>query len=400
MERREFLKSSALATGGLWVGSTATGTGSADIDDFLTERMATLHIPGLAACAMRGGDIVWSGGYGFADLERRIPMGLDTIQNIASISKSVTSTALMQLWEQGAFQLDGDVNDHLPFSVRNPLYPQTPITFAQLLTHTSSISDGTSYSRSYACGDPAIDLTSWMEEYFIPGGRSFDATENYHVWAPGGRFAYNNVAFGLLAFIVERISGVPFDEYCRNRIFQPLGMNETAWYLSEIDTSRHAVPYTWVEDGVARGPTWGGEAQGAIGVDGPSGTRIEGQGYTSNCLYNHPNYPDGFLRTSVRQLASFGACYLRGGSPILEPKTIKTMLSLRSDNIRGLGWDTRRVESGVLWGHGGADPGVNTRIDLDPEQGIGAIVFANTFLDDGASGMKLLNERILLEAQG
>jgi len=378
MRRREFLKAAAA---GVVVGAARRDA----LDTYVRRGMNTRHIPGVAGCIVRGDDIVRELSYGYADLSKKTPMGLDTLQNIASISKTFTATALMQLWEKGAFRLDDDVNAVLPFEVRG----DAVITYRQLLTHTSSIADGTSYARHYGCGDPKIPLGTWLEEYFTPGGRFYDAEENFHEWSPGERYTYNNVAFGLLGYLVEILSGEPFPDYCRSHIFAPLGMTETSWYLADIDTARHAVPYTWVEDGVPRSPTWGGEPLGAIGP------HVEQDGYLVNCLYNHPNYPDGFLRTSVRQLARYARAYLRGGAPILKPETVETMWQVHSEKIWGLCWYVRDVEGLPFWGHGGADPGVNTRIDLNREEGLGAIVFANTFMDDAAAEMRDINARVI-----
>lgn len=378
MKRRDFLKAAAASA---IVGCSRTN----ERETYIDELMASMHIPGVAGCIVQDGEIVRELSYGYADVEKRMPMNLDKLQNIASISKTFTTTAVMQLWEQGAFQLDDDVNDVLPFAV----HPDAPITFRQLLTHTSSISDGTSYSRNYACGDPEISLGTWLEEYFTPGGRFHNAEETFHEWAPGERYSYNNVAFGLLGYIVEVLSGEPFGDYCESHIFQPLGMTETSWYLADIDTSKHAIPYTWVEGGESRAPTWGGEPLGALGAE------TEGDGYVANCLYNHPNYPDGFLRTSVRQLALYMTAYLRGGEPILMRETIDTILRVHSNDIWGLCWYMRHVDGRPFWGHDGADPGVNTVMELNREEGIGAIVFSNTYIDDDATEMRAINARLI-----
>ena len=105
-------------------------------------------------------------------------------------------------------------------------------------------------------------------------------------------------------------------------------MPETAWYLSDIDTTRHVVPYTWVEGGQARGPSWGGVPLGVI--RGPGESKELKEGFNANCRYNHPNFPDGFLRTSVNQLSRYVRAYLKGGTlggaRILMEPTIRTML--------------------------------------------------------------------------
>ena len=390
MDRRTFLSSAAAVAGTTrifgvdraWAGSRL----SPEIDAFIHDRMATYHISGVAACVVKDDRMVWSNTYGFADLERQIPMSLDWVQNICSISKTFTTTALMQLWEQGRFRLDDDVSDYMSFPLRNPSHPDTPITFRLLLTHRSSIRDGEWYGRMYQCGDPDVSLADWIEGYLQPGGRFYDEQENYESWRPGDRWKYNNVAFGLLGYLVEQMAGEPFSDYCRTHVFQPLGMNETSWYLADIDVSRHVVPYTYVEDGEVRSPTWGGRPLGVI-LEGSGATVPEEDGHHASCAYNHPNFPDGFLRTSVRQLASFARAYLNGGTldgrRILEERTVREILHtqrVEEDRIQGLNWYAGpRIRGREVWGHGGSDPGINTDIRLVPDEGIAAIVFINTW---------------------
>ena len=360
---------------------------AADLDAFIEDKMRRDHIPGVAACIVRDADVVWSGSYGYADLERQVPMGLDHLQNVASISKTFTTTTCIQLVEAGLVDLDQDVNDLVPFAVRNPAFPSEPITVRHLLTHTSSISDGLAYGRLYACGDPRFSLEIWLREYFSEGGAFYNAEENFQPWAPSAqRFTYNNVAFGLLGRIVEVASGIPFPEYCRRNIFARLGMDRTAWMLADIDLVSHVVPYTWVEAGVARGPTWGGAPLGVIREGGPSFSDPLTDGYHANCPYNHPNYPDGFLRTSVNQLSRYLRAYLGrgefGGRRVLTAESIAQLFAdqnVGGDRTQGLTWYADvQVDGESSWGHGGSDPGSNTDLRLLPDHGVGAIVFANT----------------------
>ncbi len=390
IDRRTILSAAATAVGGAYVFGTGCAEGPPasppEIDEFVRRHMAKYNIAGVAACIVNDNRMTWSASYGFADLERQIPMSLDGIQNIGSISKTVTTTALMQLWEMGRFHLDDDVSDYTPFPVRNPKHPDLPITFRLLLTHRSSIRDGDWYGRMYQCGDPAVSLTEWIEGYLQPGGRFYDAAENFESWGPGDRWKYNNVAYGLLGYLVQRISGEDFENYCRTRIFQPLEMNETSWYLTEVDVSRHVVPYTYRQGEEVRSPTWGGSALGVI-KEGTGPTVPVGDGHHANCVYNHPNFPDGFLRTSVRQLAGFARAYLNGGTlagtRILEESTIGEMMRshhMAPDLSQGLTWYSNSEARGhEVWGHAGGDPGINTDIGLVPEEGVAAIVFMNTW---------------------
>lgn len=356
------------------------------IDAFVRARMERDHIPGVAVAIVDRDGIVWESGYGWADLEDRRPMTTDTLQNVASISKTFTTTAAMQLREQGLLDLDDDVQNHLDFPVRNPRHPNAQVTVRQLMTHISSLRDGTAYSRLYQCGDPGMSLATWLTEYFTPGGHYYDETENFANWAPGERWQYCNVTFGLAAHIVERVSGLSFPEYCRRRIFARLGMDSTSWHLADIDESRHATPYTWFDDGVARGPAWGGLPLGVIQDAGAGSAAFLPGGYRANCLYNHPNYPDGFLRTSVRQLARYVGAYLNdgitGSNRILEASTVAEMLSPQltreGGRLQGLTWEAVVGQAEPAWGHSGGDPGVNTDVRMMPGRGIAAIAFTNT----------------------
>jgi len=353
------------------------------LDEFITEIMETSHLPGLAACIVKNDGIVWSKGYGWANIEQRIPMSPDTLMNIGSISKTVTATAVMQLWEQGRFDLDDDVNNYLSFAVRNPFYPDEPVTLKQLLTHTSSIRDGSAYEESYSCGDPKIPLEVWVKGYLTPGGAYYDQRENFHEWKPGEKFDYCNVAFGLLGHLVEAISGSAFSDYCRANIFEPLGMNETGWYLSDLDVAKHAVPYTYVSNGEIRGRL--------IQEAGDVREAPIREGYVPNCLYSFPNFPDGLLRTSVHQLAHFLMAYINGGSyenkRILQETTVREVLttqlnpSLLPDEGKSLGlaWYQWVSDNGdLVWGHTGGDPGITTRMLFRPTDRVGVIVFTNT----------------------
>lgn len=387
MDRRRFLQRSVvMGAGAFYPVRSLMAADQNNIDEFIEQKMLRDHIPGVAACIVKGEEVVWSRAYGWANIEQRQAMTTDSLQNIASISKTFTTTAVMQMVEAGLLDIDEDLNSILPFPVRNPKRPADGITLRQLLTHTSFVRDGLAYARHYACGDPRFELAVWLREYLTPEGAFYNAEENFQDWAPGSRFQYTNVSFGILAYVVELKSGIPFPEYCRRNIFARLGMDNTSWMLADADLSRHVVPYTWVEDKTARGPRWGGIPLGVIREGGPSLDAELEDGYQANCVYNHPNYPDGFLRTSVNQLSVYARAYLNGGEfagkRILSQASIAEMLTRQSvpgNRQQGLTWyadDQMRGEP--QWGHGGSDPGSNTDMRLLPEQGVGAIVFANT----------------------
>ena len=333
------------------------------------------HVPGLSIAVIRSKSLAWSKGFGWADLEKRIPMAPDTLQNVGSVSKPIATTLVMQCVERGEFALDDDINDYLPFAVRNPNHPDAPITFAQLLTHRSSIADGSSYGYGYACGASSISLENWIRGYFLPGGAYNNADENFHAWGPGDKYEYNNVAFALLAYLVQVISGKPFEQYSRDELFGPLGMKNTSWFVANIDKSLHATPYAYVSNGVIDSPSWGGVALGLVnGEIPPDGF----EGSYPDCIYDNPNFADGFLRSSVVELAHYQIMLLRGGeldgNRVLSDDSVLRMLG-----NNGIGWHKRELPGGpTVWGHGGGDPGISTLFDFQPTTGNGVVIFANT----------------------
>jgi CubicO group peptidase (beta-lactamase class C family) len=332
-----------------------------ELDAFMESKRLVMQVPGLAAGIMTADGVAWEGYYGTYDGVADV--SADTIFGIASISKTVIATAAMQLWEQGLFDLENDINDYLPFSVHNPSYPDTPITFRMLMTHRSSIVDRYPfYMEMYTIGgygeiggDTPWALGDFLSEYLSPDGQ-FSQTGNWLSDEPGSTYEYSNYGAALLAYLVARISGIDYAEYCRQFIFGPLGMEHTYYRLREIPPTETelAVPFA-----------------GPVALD----------------HYDYPDYPAGSLRTTIRDLGRFAGMYLNGGTingvTILQPETIKLMWQShgRSD-------DQGERSMGLIWvhmtryyfgatGHTGGDPGISTSLLLYPRQGFAVILFAN-----------------------
>ena len=345
------------------------------IDQIIASYMTEMHIPGMAVSIVQGDTLSWSNAYGWADIKNKKPMQPDGLMNIASISKTITATAIMQLWEEGKLDLDTDINTYLSISIRNPHHPKMPITIRHLLTHTSSIVDGSAYGDSYSCGDPSISLQQWIKQYLTEGGEFYHAKENFLSKKPGSQYKYSNVGYGLLGFIVEEITNISFNQYCREQIFEPLGMKHTGWYIHKIDKSNHAIPHIYVNQENRQmiieqySKFFPGEKEFAIDTNIPL------------CLYSFPNYPDGLLRTNVEELSYFLRAIMNEGvfnsHPLLKKSTIDEMLSLQAEeNVsQGLCW--RRSDFESLWGHSGGDPGVSTKMYFSRETDIGIILFQN-----------------------
>jgi CubicO group peptidase (beta-lactamase class C family) len=150
----------------------------------------------------------------------------------------ITATALMQLYEEGYFDLDDDVNDYLDFSLRNPNFPEVPITFRMLLAHQSSIR-AYRYTFDFIYADFNY---SFVKEYLTVEGNYY-IPEYWGNYPPGAEANYSNMAFTISGYLLERMTNKSFEEYCQENIFQPLGMKDTSFDMKAIDKKRLGTPY-------------------------------------------------------------------------------------------------------------------------------------------------------------
>jgi CubicO group peptidase (beta-lactamase class C family) len=276
---------------------------------------------------------------------------------LASISKTVIATAVMQGVERALFGLDDDVNDILPFPVRTPEHPRRVITVRQLLTHTSSIRDRWPvWDDLYVKGDSTIPLGMFLEGYLVPGGEDYRRA-NFYDTKPSSRYRYSNVGAALAAFLVEAASGSGFDAWCETNIFQPLGMDRTGWHLADVPVADVAMPYRWSADR---------------------------NRYLAYGQYGYPDYPDGALRTTAPQIARHLGMMMNGGvwngTRVLQRDTVSEMLRSQIPDTtygQGLLWYRTRSRGRALIGHNGGDSGVATVAFYDPNDDVGVVVLAN-----------------------
>ncbi len=348
-------------------------SGPSELDAFILEQMEVGRIPGLAASVVRDGEIAWSAGYGWADIEAGRPATPDTEFLLASVSKTVTAVALMQVWETGAFELDDDVDQHLPFAVDNPSHPGEPITVRQLLTHTSSIRDNWSVMDTlYVDGDSPIALGAFLEDYLTPAGAHYDAEKNFLQAAPGQTMAYSNIGAALAGYLVEAITATPFDAWCEDHIFDPLQMDGCGWHLADVDLDQLAVPYRM----------WAGD-------------------FVPVAHYGWPDYPDGQLRCDVEELGHFLASFIDDGSwgdeTILLPATVEQMRTVQFpalDPTQGLIWYYWTLQGDELLGHDGGEVGASTDLFYRVADGVGVIVLINGDSEQSWGAMEAIEARL------
>ncbi|MCA9726937.1 MAG: serine hydrolase [Candidatus Eisenbacteria bacterium] len=330
-------------------GGAGSGSAIPELDALILDNMQQNHIPGVAACAFWDGNVIWSGNYGYADVERGLAVTDSTLFMLASVSKTVTGTALMQLWESGGFGLDDDIAPYLPFEVHNPLYPTAPITFRMLLTHTSSIRDDRGlFDVVTVPGDSPIALAQFLQDYLTPGGLYYDPNENYTQSEPGSSHEYSSIGVALAGYLVEIIAGQDFASYCQESVLDRLGMEDTSWFLAPLDTTRIARPYRWV-----------------------SGSYLP---YTH---YGYPFYPAGQLRSTVSELARFLMVFTGGAEGVLEPETAQLMNTLHFPPDQGLIWFRTSADGYEAWKHTGGHYGVSTYVLVLPSARSGMVILTN-----------------------
>jgi CubicO group peptidase (beta-lactamase class C family) len=178
---------------------------------------------------------------GKSDLSRNINSTVDTKYRIASISKTITAIAVMQLVEQNLLNLDTDISTILGYSVQNPNHPTIPITTRMLLSHTSTIIDGTTYSSFLGAtvnNNPILNLS----ELLTTSG-AYYTTGQFNNTLPGTYFNYSNINYVILGTIIEKISNTRFDIYCKQNISIPLGIDASFNVNDLADIDQLAVLY-------------------------------------------------------------------------------------------------------------------------------------------------------------
>jgi CubicO group peptidase (beta-lactamase class C family)/uncharacterized lipoprotein YbaY len=330
------------------------------LDSIIISEMNLKSIPGFASIILKDNKVIWNKNYGYRNRELQLPVEDTTIFLIASTSKTIVATAVMQLWEKNIITLENNINNYLPagFSVVNPYYPNDTITVKMLMTHTSTLQDNWNILDPLTtCGDSPIKLDSFLVNYLIPGGKYYSST-NFANFHPGTKWNYSDVEIDLLALIVQNLTGKSFAEYCKNNIFTPLSMNSASWFLGGMNVDNIAVPYN---------------------------------GSAPICNQGGPFYPSSFLRINKIDLSKFISAYLNYGtynnSRILDSTTITYMLS---DQLgypvvpvstpewrQGLVWYNWFTLSDQAWGHNGSWYGALSSLMLNPNEKWGYIIFIN-----------------------
>ncbi len=322
--------------------SPSQTSSSGDFDRTFDDLRSAHGLSALNVGLVRGGQLVQVGAYGIADRRSGALAEADTLYALASVSKVFVGLAIARAIELGAgLDLDADINDYLRWQspLAHPDFPDEPITLRHLVRHRAGlVADGPGDYEDYPKPDPTSSLNEFLEGLLVDPTYWTDQ-------APGDAEEYSNLGAALAALVVEKVVGMPFEEFCNAEVFGPLGMNDTRWFYRELDQDQR--------QRLAR----------PQGEDGP----LEHYGF--------PDWPSGQLRSTVADLGRAIAMLVGEGQ--LEGRSIlgRTAYDLFHATPLFIGTDDGSFS------HSGGESGVNTYIEYDTK-GDGLIILTNQDLDD------------------
>jgi serine beta-lactamase-like protein LACTB, mitochondrial len=304
--------------------------------------MSANSVPGIGAAVVLDGEPVWSGGFGMADLEDSAPATSSTLFRLGSISKPITATAILQLWERGRLDLDAPVQKYCP------AFPQkeSPITSRELLGHLGGIRHYNPDGKGDIPEDSARHFSSMEESLQVFAADPL-------VDKPGAKFHYSTYGYTLLGCVLEGAASQKYVDYVRENIFKPAGMAQT-----QADDFFSIVPHRtrWYHKD------------------------ISGVVHNAGVLDSSYKIPGGGLVSSADDMARFEAA-------ILADKLVKrptrdlmwTSLKTAGGKFTGyaLGWGTSDRAGVHVVAHTGGQQGTSTAFALVPEQRAGVVVLAN-----------------------
>lgn len=309
---------------------------------------------GLAVVVVKDGKPIFSKSVGYKDLETKAPLTNDNLFRIASISKSFSATAIMQLVEQGKVSLSDDFSDLVGFKVRNPKFPDTKITLEMVLSHRSSLNDSNGYF-TFDVLDPA---------------KNKDWEKSYNDYKPGTDYEYCNLNFNMVGAVLERLTNVRFDNYIKQQILTPLGL-AAGYCVDSLDNNRFAKLYakedgSYKEQPAAYSPRSEEIKNYAMGVSTPVFSPTGGMKISANDLATymmmHMNY--GKLG-NVKILSKKSAKKMQQG---LHPKENYGLALLETDRL---------IDGEHMIGHTGSAYGLYSNMFFEPNKKFGFVVITN-----------------------
>jgi CubicO group peptidase (beta-lactamase class C family) len=356
------------------------------LDDLIPALMEEAAIPGLAIAKVTEGKISLIKTFGKANIEKGISVTENTQFNIASISKPIMGLALLRLVEQGKLELDRDINDYLSFHIDNPKITDEKITIRHLASHSSGIDDYYNIDSYGINKDPEISLKQHLVSLLTLAGDKYENGRYFLAQNPGDARKYSNLAAGVAGQIIEEVTGLTLAEYSKKHLFPNLGMPKTSWLLHDLNLSDIAVPYE-VEQCIPYificANTESAELNHIVGqyFNPP----IDNKQFLPYPHFGNPQYPDGGIRTSIKEISQFLVSFLNNtdnsGNKVLSNELYKEMFKLQlTDEVSNSQRFFWRDKMG-LTGHMGSDLGVFTALYFNVESKTGFIILMNRGMD-------------------
>ncbi len=322
------------------------------IDLWLDAQRDFDKLPGISVAIVKDQEIIFKKGYGYADLEKKIPMRPETVFSICSISKLFTSIAVMQLWEQGKIRLDDSLAALLPGFTIKQKYPESiPITVRSMLTHSSGITRDAD--------------SSWNAPnfYFLTTDElKKSLTKKETLYPSSTYFQYSNLAMSLLGEIVANKAGLKYNDYVENNILKPLQLNSTHPFLPE--------------------KLWRGQLAAGYGALNRQGERKMLPFFKTNAITPAAGYASNVI--DLAKFASWQLRLLSGTKPeVLKTSTLKEMQRIQWTSTDkqltwGLGFHIAYDAKGtVTFGHDGSCPGYVSIVMIEPKEKIGVTLMIN-----------------------
>ncbi len=321
------------------------------LDALLTATVKERDLPGLSAGVVYDQDLIWSKGYGLADLEQQIPADADTIYELASITKVFNAVMLMQLRDAGKLSLDDPVEKYLPeFTMRSSFADPRPPTFRQLVSHTAGL------PRDFGFDTQSGEIRQFPAAVVLAGlkDREFQ-------YPPYSGFHYSNLGVYIVGQALQRIAGVPYTQYVQQHVLTPLGMTRTGWEYTDAMRPHRAIGYLPAEPGKPR-------RVAPLFVPGDFGVSAGG------------------LQSSVTDMAKLLSLFFRegpaGGAMVLGSTSLREMYAsvVPAPNWRwgyGIGWEVEYYPQHTGIGHGGGAYGFSGRVCAVPDLKLGLVVLVN-----------------------
>ncbi len=361
-----------------------------ELTDKLTEISKTATFNGFGVALVNDKEVLYQNGFGIANIKTNTKYTENTVQNIASVSKTFIGLAILKAQELGNLKLDDFINKYLPFKVINPKYPNVPITIRHLVTHTSSIVDSKEYLTRNVILKDTINLAANLkidisptkfnppstkisiEEYLknmLDANGKWYSKDAFSKNQPGKIYEYSNVGASLAALVLEKATGITYDEFTTKYILKPLKMNSSGWNFNTINFSNYSPTY--------------------INKDTP---------YP---YYSLIGYPDGGMLTTTSDMSKYISELLKayyGNGMILSKGSYKEYFTpqLNAGNFidRDKSEYSDEYNMGITmgfgstgnFGHTGGDPGMFSVIWFFKDRKMGRYFVTNTDWNPKASG--------------